>query len=844
MTTLRLLLCCYLQIPLLSQVDIHATWQQMEPLPCLQDEAQGLHLQLRLENRGQRPLPAAGWSLFFSCAHGLKAMAGSPFTLENLGGDFQRVRPGVSFKATAPGQATVLDFWMSAQGANRSAVPAGLYLVDDRKPARGFIVPVDAVPFSAQAAVPGVDRATLARFEQNASIPDLPEQAIPPVFPTPASLSKEPGDLHLQTMPRIRASHGLESEARLLTSYLAPYLRFRGGEPAPDIRLEIGEVAGLPGPEAYELSIQPGQGIRLRGATAAGVFYGLQTLRGLLPVAPGGTDLHLPAVTVKDAPRFAYRGLHLDVARNFQPKTSVFRVLELMARYKLNTFHFHLTDDEGWRLEIRGLPELTAVGGVRGHTLSAERWLPPAYGSGPRTDSRFGTGFFTRADYIQILQYAQRLHIEVIPELEMPGHARAALKAMEARYRSLVRRGEKDEAERYRLVEPGDTSRYVSAQNYHDNVMNPALPATHAFIAKVVAEVVALHREAGVPLKHLHMGGDEVPAGVWEQSPAVQAYLKTRGWSTVNALWPEFYDRVDGLLRQFGLPLSGWEEIALKKVQSGGKTSQEVNTAFGTRGWRAYVWNNVPGWGNEDLAYQLANAGFSVVLCPVTNLYFDLAATPDPEEWGLRWGGILDVDKPFDFIPLDYYRSTHQDHLGQPLDPAVFAGKVRLSDAGRKNIVGIQGCLWSETLTEDGRLEFMLTPKLLGLAERAWAPDPAWATDTDSPHAEALRHEDWSRFLNRLGKQELPRLALEQVPFRFRIPAPGLKIAMGQVLGNCQFPGLLLRYTTDGSEPTAHSPIFPGTLPAVGVVRVAAFDAVGRKGPTAAARCGSDSPRP
>lgn len=160
------------------------------------------------------------------------------------------------------------------------------------------------------------------------------------------------------------------------------------------------------------------------------------------------------------------------------------------------------------------------------------------------------------------------------------------------------------------------------------------------------------------------------------------------------------------------------------------------------------VWNNVPGWGNEDLAYRLANAGYEVVLCPVTNLYFDLAATPDPEEVGLRWGGFLDVDKPFDFIPLDYYRSTRQDHLGQPLDPKVFDGKVRLTTAGRGRIIGLQGCLWSETLTEAGRLDHMLVPKLLGLAERAWAPDPAWATETDAVRAVSLHHEDWSRFLN------------------------------------------------------------------------------------------------
>jgi hexosaminidase len=841
MTILRLLLCLCLQLPLFSQAGLRATWQQLGPLPNALDAEPGARLQLRLENRGRTPLPATGWSLFLSSAHGLKSVAGSPAVIENLGGDFHRVRPTASFQGVAPGETATLDFWTPVLRAHRSAFPTGTYLVKDREPSRGFPLQEEAVLPPDETGTAMVESATAARYEQNAAIPDLPGQALSPVFPTPASLVQGTGELHLQALPRVHAAPGLQAEARLLVAYLGPHVKGRAVGQGPSIHLEIGKIAGVSGPEAYQLTIHPAEGIRLRGASATGVFYGLQTLRGLLPLNPAGSGLHLPALTVVDAPRFGYRGLHLDVARNFQPKAAVLRVLELMARYKLNTFHFHLTDDEGWRLEIRGLPELTSVGARRGHTLTAERWLPPAYGSGPGLTSPFGSGYFTREDYRQILRHAQRLHIEVIPELEMPGHARAALKAMEARTRALLKRGRTAEAGRYRLVDPGDTSRYTSAQNYHDNVMNPALPSTYAFIAKVVAEVAALHREAGVPLQHLHMGGDEVPAGVWEQSPAVQALLKAKGWASVDALWPEFYGRVDGLLRSQGLPLSGWEEIALKKVQVDGKTSQQVNPDFATRGWRAYVWNNVPGWGNEDLAYRLANAGYQVVLCPVTNLYFDLAATPEPEERGLRWGGFLDVDKPFDFIPLDYYRSTRQDHLGHPLDPRVFDGKVRLTAEGRTRIAGIQGCLWSETLTEDGRLEFMLVPKVLGLAERAWAPDPAWATEADADRAEVLRRADWSRFLNRLGKLELPRLALERPAVRFRIPAPGLKVAEDRVLANLQFPGMTLRYTVDGTEPSGSSPALAGPLPARGTVKVAAFDAAGRKGPTAVATCGSGS---
>src|SRR5262249_33395425 len=174
--------------------------------------------------------------------------------------------------------------------------------------------------------------------------------------------------------------------------------------------------------------------------------------------------------------------------------------LDVMARYKLNVLHFHLTEDEGWRLPSPSLPELNSVGSRRGHTLDSSAFLPPHYGSGPEVDKPYGSGFYSRADYADILKYAAARHVEVIPEVEMPGHARAAIKAMEARFRALERAGDALGAKRFLLSDPDDRSSYTSAQGYHDNVMNPALPSTYAFIEQVVQDLVALHREAGVPL--------------------------------------------------------------------------------------------------------------------------------------------------------------------------------------------------------------------------------------------------------------------------------------------------------------------------------------------------------
>jgi len=380
--------------------------------------------------------------------------------------------------------------------------------------------------------------------------------------------------------------------------------------------------------------------------------------------------------------------------------------------------------------------------------------------------------------------------------------------------------------QQYKLNDPADVSVYTSAQGYHDNVMNPVLESTYRFIERVVGDLAAMHREAGVPLRHIHMGGDEVPAGVWQGSPAVQAYMRAHKLTSVDDLWFLFYGRVEQMLKAQGLVPSGWEEIAVRKTSRDGHRTNIPNPDFATRGWRAYVWNNVPGDGAEDLAYRLANGGYDVVLSPVSNLYFDLAWNQSPDETGLNWGGYVDLRKPFQFIPFDYYRNV-------PVDSSVFIGKDRLTDYGRAHIVGMQANLWSETLGAEGRVEYMLLPRLFALAERAWAPDPDWARERDPARFDALYREAWSRFVNVVGQRELPRLDREVPGLNYRIPTPGLKAVDGTVYSSLELPGFTLRYTTDGSEPTVRSSAVHGPIPLRGTVRVAAFNTAGRKGHTA-----------
>ncbi|HEX9185450.1 MAG TPA: family 20 glycosylhydrolase, partial [Vicinamibacteria bacterium] len=550
-------------------------WELKEDVFRGPEDGGAARVAFTLTNRDTKPLPARGWAIYFSALHvPREGSARGGAAIVNVTGDLWRLAPAAGFPELAPGRSVEIEY-LTHLLTNNSLAPRGPYVVFDDAPAKGHALRYTAVPFERPPQAGRDPRLVTPerQFELDSAAHDVPFSALPPVFPTPSLLERREGSLSLAVPPVVRAAPELATEAGFAAELLRPHFaRVKaGGGAATALHLETGPVEGQASPEAYELVVDPLGGVRITGRSAAGVFYGLQSLRGLLPVAATGNGLSLPALRVVDAPRFAYRGFMLDVARNFQPKASVLRVLDLMARYKLNAFHFHFTDDEGWRIEIPGLPELTAVGARRGHTLDSKEFLPPAWGSGPDVDRPWGSGHYTRADYVEILRYAAARHVEVIPELEMPGHARAAIKAMEARARALRAKGDEAGAARFLLSDPEDRSVYTSAQLYHDNVMNPVLPSTYAFVEKVVDELVAVHREAGVPLRQLHMGGDEVPAGVWERSPAAAAFLKEKALGSVDDLWYEFYGRVEAILKRHGLPLSGWEEIGLRKTRLDGR---------------------------------------------------------------------------------------------------------------------------------------------------------------------------------------------------------------------------------------------------------------------------------
>jgi hexosaminidase len=266
---------------------------------------------------------------------------------------------------------------------------------------------------------------------------------------------------------------------------------------------------------------------------------------------------------------------------------------------------------------------------------------------------------------------------------------------------------------------------------------------------------------------------------------------------------------------------AGWEEIGLQKIQQAEETTHVPHPDLVGR-VRPYIWNNLRG--NQDLAYRLANAGFEIVLCNVTNLYFDLAYDKDPMEPGLYWGGFVDTRKAFELVPYDLFKSTHQDPMGNRLDLAAYRKTMEhLKPENRRNLLGIQGELWSETVKGGKMMEYYLFPKLIGLAERAWAPPPSWAELEDTEERETALDSAWNVMANVIGQREFSRLDHLYGGVNYRVPPPGAVIANGNLSANVAFPGLSIRYTDDGTEPTEGSPLYREPVKVSGQVKIRAF---------------------
>ncbi|MFI9822415.1 beta-N-acetylhexosaminidase [Streptomyces sp. NPDC052013] len=458
------------------------------------------------------------------------------------------------------------------------------------------------------------------------------------------------------------AGPGTETTERWLRSTLGAALGLPlrpGPDDAPDsLRLRID---GTLAPEAYRLAVVADRGVEITGGSAAGVFWGAQTLRQLLgpdafraaPVRQGVTR-EIPHQIIEDAPRFRWRGLMLDVARHFMPKDGVLRYLDLMAAHKLNVLHFHLTDDQGWRIEIKRYPRLTEVGSWRARTKFGHR-------ASPLWDDRPHGGYYTQDDIREIVAYAAERHIDVVPEIDVPGHSQAAIAA----YPELGNRDVVDTAS----LTVWDT------WGINPNVLAPT-DNTLRFYEGVFAEVLELF-----PSRFVHVGGDECPKDQWRRSPAAQARVEELGLAGEDELQSWFIGHFDDWLSARGRRLIGWDEILEGGLAKGAAVSS----------WRGY-----------QGGIAAARAGHDVVMCPEQQVYLD-----HRQDAG--------ADEP---VPIGYVRTLEDVYRFEPVPP-----ELTPEEAG--HVLGTQANVWTEVMENQQRVDYQVFPRLAAFAEVAWSSLPA-----------------------------------------------------------------------------------------------------------------------
>jgi hexosaminidase len=429
------------------------------------------------------------------------------------------------------------------------------------------------------------------------------------LIPLPSKVESRSGSFELRVGTVLVAGDKEAAVARQIAGALSPATGFalpvqrRGGAGA--ITLKLDNALSSLGPEGYRLEVKP-EGVSIRASQPAGLFYGGQTLRQLLPSAVfraakvEGVAWTVPCVTIEDSPRFAWRGAMLDVARHFMPKEFVLKFVDLLAMHKMNTLHLHLTEDQGWRIEIKKYPKLTSVGAWRKETMAG------AY-SENRMDGKPHGGFYTQDDIREIVAYAAERFVTVVPEIEMPGHSQAALAA----YPELGNTSEKLEV--------------FTRWGVNPNVFNVE-ESTIRFLQDVLDEVMALF-----PSKFIHIGGDEVPKDQWKASARAQELMTQRGLKDEHELQSWFVRQMDAYLASKGRRLIGWDEILEGGLAPGATVMS---------------WRGIAG------GIAAAKAGHDVVMAPTDNTYFDYYQSKDRKSEPLAIGGFLPLEKVYAFDPI------------------------------------------------------------------------------------------------------------------------------------------------------------------------------------------------
>jgi len=412
--------------------------------------------------------------------------------------------------------------------------------------------------------------------------------------------------------------------------------------------LTFAQDAALP-QDGYLLSFSDGAATLAYGG-AAGRDYGLTVLAQIATGAYLNPDLfQFPAQgMIKDCPRFSWRGTHLDVSRHFRGPKDILRLLDILAWGRMNIFQWHLTDDEGWRLEIKAYPELTAGGARRGPGCRQVAQLGFA--------AEVYEGAYSQAEVQEIVAHAARLNINILPEIDVPGHSTAVLKT----YPHMADPAEAPES-------------YHSIQGYPNNALNPAMEETYVFLEKVFAELTGLF-----PFEFIHIGGDEVDMASWLASPKTQSFMKDRNLKDTMEVQAYFMGRVRDILKKLGRKLAGWDEVS----HGGGIDPDGVL---------------LMAWQKQQVTKALIDEGYEVICTPGQHYYMDMAQATGWQEPGAGWAGVS--------TPEDCYK----------YEPA-----EGLTPGTENRLKGVQACIWCEHMTDNAIFNHMVFPRLFAVAESGW----------------------------------------------------------------------------------------------------------------------------
>ncbi|MGC4232890.1 MAG: beta-N-acetylhexosaminidase [Niabella sp.] len=528
------------------------------------------------------------------------------------------------------------------------------------------------------------------------------------IIPKPTSITEKAGKFTIKRNTTIVAGTKDEiKSANFLNDYLNSYYGFKLPVKSAGSKGIIITAANT-GKDGYTLDAGK-KAIIIKGSSAPGAFYGVQTLIQLLPVQKSAA-LTVPAVSIADAPATQYRGLHLDVSRHYFPVDFLKKYIDYLALHKMNYFHWHLTDDQGWRIEIKKYPELTKVGAWRNGAIIGKF---PGTGN---TNQRYG-GFYTQEEAKEIVKYAADRFITVIPEIEMPGHGSAAIAAYpflscfpeKSSFEFFKRAGNK--AENWAGATTGKT--VMQSWGVYDDIFCAGKESTFEFLQNVLDEVLPLF-----PSKIIHIGGDEAPKKNWEQCPHCQKRIKElnikgdKKHKAEHYLQSYFVQRMEKYLNGKGRILLGWDEI--------------LEGGLAPNAW-------VMSWRGESGGIEAATEKHNVIMTPNSYAYFDhqQVAKDDSLTITNNDGGFLPIEKVY----------------GWKLMPE------KLGEAYRQYIQGGQANLWTEYITNPSKVEYMLFPRVAALCESLWSPQDKKDWDDFSKRLETQkkRYDLWGT--NYYGKQ-------------------------------------------------------------------------------------------